>query len=170
MGRYSNHHRLLSLYLHFTEIIGNDKISSCRSAYFLQRDSRCMITCAWGLAVMIPVYIFGPFSGGHFNPAVTIGLAVGGLFPWSMVPGYLIAQFSGAFVGAALVSILFRDQFNATEGDPNAKLGIFCTQPAVRNIPLNSLSEFVGTFVLLFSIMPGRHPRLSAPGSRDVYV
>ena len=138
----------------------------------------CMITCAWGLAVMIPVYIFGPFSGGHFNPAVTIGLAVGGLFPWSMVPGYLIAQFSGAFVGAALVSILFRDQFNATEGDPNAKLGIFCTQPAVRNIPLNSLSEFVGTFVLLFSIMgisnaAGLHPAQGmglAVGMGNLYI
>lgn len=112
----------------------------------------CMITCAWGLAVMIPAYIFGVHSGAHFNPALTIGLAVGGLFPWAMVPGYCVAQFAGAFCGAAIVSILFHDQFKATE-DPAAKLGVFCTAPAVRNLPLNFFSEFVGTFVLLFAIM-----------------
>lgn len=111
-----------------------------------------MITCAWGLAVMIPAYIFGVHSGAHFNPALTIALAVGGLFPWDMVPGYCVAQFLGAFCGGALVSIMFHDQFAATE-DPATKLGVFCTAPAVRNLPLNFLSEFVGAFVLLFAIM-----------------
>lgn len=111
-----------------------------------------IITCAWGLAVMLPAFVFGAYSGAHFNPALTIGLAVGGLFPWDMVPGYCIAQFLGGFCGGALVSILFHEQFAATE-DQATKLGVFCTAPAVRNLPLNFLSEFVGTFVLLFTIL-----------------
>ena len=69
------------------------------------------ITFAWGLAVMVPAFIFGAASGAHFNPALTIALAVDGSFAWSMVPGYIVAQFAGAFVGACLVYILFKDQF-----------------------------------------------------------
>lgn len=142
-----------------------------------QGGGLCMITCAWGLAVMIPAYIFGAYSGAHFNPALTIGLAVGGLFPWDMVPGYVIAQMAGGFCGGALVSIMFHDQFAATE-DQAAKLGVFCTAPAVRNLPLNFLSEFVGTFVLLFAILgistaAGLHPAPNAGlaiGMSNLYV
>ena len=84
------------------------------------------ITFAWGLAVMIPAFIFGAASGAHFNPALTIALAVDGSLSWGLVPGYIIAQFAGAFVGACLVYALFKD----------------------RNI----LSEAIGTFVLVFAI------------------
>ena len=58
------------------------------------------ITLAWGLAVLVPAFIFGEASGASFNPALTIALAVEGSFPWAQVPGYIIAQFAGAFVGA----------------------------------------------------------------------
>lgn len=51
------------------------------------------ITFAWGLAVLVPAFIFGSSSGAHFNPALTIALAAIGNFSWSMVPGYVIAQF-----------------------------------------------------------------------------
>ena len=68
------------------------------------------ITFAWGLAVMIPAFIFGAASGAHFNPALTIALAVDGSLSWGLVPGYIIAQFAGAFVGACLVYALFKDQ------------------------------------------------------------
>ena len=77
------------------------------------------ITIAWGLAVMVPAFIFGAASGAHFNPALTIALAVDGSMSWSMVPGYLIAQFAGAFLGACLVYILFKGQFDATEDKSN---------------------------------------------------
>ncbi len=73
------------------------------------------ITFAWGLAVMIPAVIFGAASGAHFNPALTLALAVDGSLSWGLVPGYIIAQFAGAFVGACLVYALFKDQFDATE-------------------------------------------------------
>lgn len=58
------------------------------------------ITFAWGLAVLLPAFIFGEASGASFNPALTIALAVDGSFAWSMVPGYIIAQIAGAFVAA----------------------------------------------------------------------
>ncbi len=110
------------------------------------------ITFAWGLAVMLPAFIFGEASGASFNPALTIALAVNGSFEWSMVPGYIAAQIAGAFVGACLVWILFKEQFDATE-NPAAKLGVFSTGPSVPNTGLNILSEAIGTFVLVFAIL-----------------
>jgi len=109
------------------------------------------ITFAWGLAVMVPAFIFGAASGASFNPALTLALAIDGSFDWALVPGYIIAQFAGAFVGACLVYILFKEQFDATD-DPGAKLGVFSTGPSVPNLPLNILSEAIGTFVLVFAI------------------
>lgn len=67
------------------------------------------ITIAWGLAVMVPAFIFGEASGASFNPALTIALAVGGMFDWALVPGYVIAQILGGIVGGILVYILFKD-------------------------------------------------------------
>lgn len=109
------------------------------------------ITFAWGLAVLVPAFIFGEASGASFNPALTIALAADGSFAWSMVPGYIVAQIAGAFLGACIVYILFKEQFDATE-DPGTKLGVFSTGPSVPNMPLNILSEAIGTFVLVFAI------------------
>jgi len=110
------------------------------------------ITLAWGLAVLLPAFIFSAVSGAHFNPALTVALAVNGSFPWRMVPGYMLAQLLGAFTGACLVYVLFKEQFDAT-ADTATKLGVFSTAPAVKNIPLNLLSELIGSFVLVFSIL-----------------
>src|SRR5919112_1663002 len=57
-----------------------------------------VITFGWAMAVAIAVYCVGQFSGAHINPAVTISLAVTGQFDWALVPGYIIAQFIGAFI------------------------------------------------------------------------
>ena len=95
------------------------------------------ITFAWGLAVLLP--------------ALTIALAVDGSFAWPMVPGYIIAQIAGAFVGGCIVYLLFKGQFDATE-DPGTKLGVFCTGPSIANTGLNIFSEAVGTFILVFAI------------------
>jgi len=110
------------------------------------------ITLAWGLAVMLPAFVFGAASGASFNPALTIALAVNGSFDWAMVPGYIVAQIAGAFVGACLVYVLFKDQFDATQ-EPGTKLGVFSTGPAVPNMFRNLLSELIGTFVLVFTIL-----------------
>ena len=114
------------------------------------------ITLAWGLAVMVPAFIFGAASGAHFNPALTIALAVDGSLPWAEVPVYIIAQFAGAILGACIVYLMFKDQFDATD-DPGTKLGVFSTGPSVPNMPLNIFCEAVATFVLVFAIkgIPG---------------
>lgn len=109
------------------------------------------ITFAWGLAVMLPAFIFGAASGAHFNPALTLALAADGSMAWSLVPGYIIAQFAGAFVGACIVYIMFKDHYDATD-DPATKLGTFCCAPSIPNKALNLVSEIVGTFVLVFAI------------------
>ena len=67
-----------------------------------------VITIAWGLAVMCGVLIAGPYSGAHLNPALSIGLAAAGSFPWASVPGYVAAQLLGGFCGAVLVYIYIR--------------------------------------------------------------
>ena len=120
------------------------------------------ITIAWGLAVMVPAFIFGAASGAHFNPAVTIAMAIDGSLGWAMVPGYIAAQMLGAIVGACLVYLLFKDQFDATD-DPGTKLGVFSTGPAIPDLPRNLISEAVATFVLVFAILGmNQVPELSA--------
>lgn len=109
------------------------------------------ITIAWGLAVMVPAFIFGEASGASFNPALTIALAVGGMFDWALVPGYVIAQILGGIVGGILVYILFKDHFDATE-DPGTKLGVFSTGPSIPNTGRNIVQEAIATFVLVFAI------------------
>ena len=112
---------------------------------------------------MVPAFIFGAASGAHFNPALTLALAIDGSLSWGLVPGYIIAQFAGAFLGGCLVYVLFKDQFDATD-NPGTKLGVFSTGPSVPNMPLNILSEAVGTFVLVFAIKGIAQVADCAPG------
>ncbi|AKN33884.1 glycerol transporter [Clostridium carboxidivorans P7] len=111
-----------------------------------------VITAAWAIAVGLPAYIFGGISGAHLNPALTIGLAVVGKFPAAEVPGYVIAQMLGGFVGAVLVWLTFLPHWKETEGQAD-KLGIFCTAPAIRNLKANFLTEFLATATLVFGIL-----------------
>lgn len=127
------------------------------------------ITFAWGLAVMLPAFIFGASSGAHFNPALTIALAVDGSLAWGLVPGYIIAQFAGAFLGACLVYLLFKDQFDATES-AGTKLGVFSTGPSIPNMGRNILSEAVGTFVLVFAIKGLAQAVAVPPGVSNLLV
>jgi glycerol uptake facilitator protein len=111
-----------------------------------------VVTAGWGFAVAIGAYITGWVSGAHLNPAVTIGMASIGQFPWGMVPGYIVAQIAGAFVGAVLVYITYKDHF-ATTDDADAKLGVFATIPAIRNMTINFITEVIGTAMLLIGIL-----------------
>ena len=111
-----------------------------------------VITMAWGFAVMCGVFIAGPFTGAHLNPAVTVGLALAGQFAWAKVAAYCAAQILGGICGAALVYAYYKDHFDATE-DPDTKLGCFCTIPAIRNKWRNFFCEFVGTWLLVFVIL-----------------
>ena len=111
-----------------------------------------VITLGWALAVFVGVIVANPGSGAHLNPAVTIAMAYAGKLSWSLVPTYLAAQMIGAFLGAILVWIQYKSHFDATD-DANAKLGVFCTGPAIRAPFLNFLSEVIGTFVLVYAAL-----------------
>lgn len=110
------------------------------------------VATGWAFAVGISAYIFGPVSGGHFNPALTIALAAIGKFAWAEVPGYIVAQMLGGILGATLVWVHYLPHW-ATTQDKAAKLGVFCTGPAIRSTGANFVSEFIGTFVLVFGIL-----------------
>ena len=126
-----------------------------------------VITTGWALAVTIAVYSVGSVSGAHLNPAVTIGLATIGTFPWSNVPGYVVAQIAGGFLGAIVVWLAYLPHWEATT-DPAAKLGVFCTAPAIRKPSANVITEIIGTFVLVLGILAVLSPANLAPGLRLV--
>ena len=110
-----------------------------------------VITFGWAMAVAIAVYCVAQFSGALINPAVTIGLAAAGQFDWALVPGYIIAQFLGAFVGAVIVWLAYLPHWPET-ADEGLKLGVFCTAPAIYNTTANLITEIIGTFVLVFGV------------------
>jgi glycerol uptake facilitator protein len=110
-----------------------------------------VITTGWALAVFVGITVAGPYSGAHLNPAVTIGLAIAGKFPWENVPLYISAQMLGAFIGAFLVWLMYYDHLKRTN-NPGSVLAVFCTGPAVRNYISNIVSEIVGGFVLVFVV------------------
>lgn len=111
-----------------------------------------VITVGWAMAVFTGVALVGDISGAHLNPAVTIGLAAAGKFAWANAPAYLLAQMLGAMFGAILVWLMHRSHFAATT-DVDAKLGVFCTGPAIRNPVENLLSELFGTCVLVLGAL-----------------
>jgi glycerol uptake facilitator protein len=136
-----------------------------------QNSGWIVITTGWGIAVAIGVYTVGRISGAHLNPAVTIALATIGSFPWAQVPGYLAAQVIGAFIGAVLVWLAYLPHWGETN-DAAAKLGVFCTGPAIRHPMGNAISEFIGTAVLLFGILAiaANAQTLARPGDVDLSV
>src|SRR5918998_2348755 len=110
-----------------------------------------VITFGWAMGVAVAVYAVIGISGGFINPAVTLGFAAIGQLSWAVVPGYIIAQLLGAFVGAVIVWLAYLPHWEET-ADPGLKLGVFCTAPAIYNTPANLITEVVGTFVLVFGV------------------
>ncbi|MBX3444646.1 MAG: aquaporin family protein [Planctomyces sp.] len=106
-----------------------------------------VVTAGWGFAVAIAVYAAHAASGGHLNPAVTIGLAATGQFDWPLVPTYLAAQLLGGILGGVIVWLAYLNHWAATD-DPDAKRAVFCTAPAIRSPAANLLTEIIGTCVL----------------------
>nr|WP_245941709.1 MIP/aquaporin family protein [Vallicoccus soli] len=118
-----------------------------------------LVNFGWGLAVFAGVFVAFR-SGAHLNPAVTLGLLSSGADEYA--PGvevtfastlvYLAAEFVGAFLGAVVAWLAYRDHFDQ-EPDPEAKLGVFSTGPAIRDYPWNVVTEVIGTFVLVFVVL-----------------
>jgi glycerol uptake facilitator protein len=123
-----------------------------------------VIATGWGLAVAVAVYCVYAASGAHLNPAVTLAMAALGKLAWSAVPAYLAAQMTGAVLGAAVVWLAYLPHWTATE-DKAAKLGVFCTAPAIRNPAANFVTEVVGTFVLVLGVLAILSPENLLPGS-----
>jgi glycerol uptake facilitator protein len=117
-----------------------------------QNSGWIVITAGWAFAVTVAVYAVGTFSGAHLNPAVTIGLASIGKFPWTSVPTYVGGQMLGAFLGATIVWLAYLPHWAVTESQPS-KLAVFCTGPAIRNTPANLVTEIIGTFVLVLGVL-----------------
>lgn len=121
-----------------------------------------VITVGWAMAVMVGAYSAAPFSGAHLNPAITLSLASIGLFPWTLVPGYIAAQAAGAAIGAVAVYLAYLPHWSLTPDAPS-KLACFSTAPAVRRPAANFTAEFIGTFVLVFAV-------LAVPSSRNMVI
>lgn len=113
------------------------------------------VCLAWGMAVTFGVYVAGNFgSQGHLNPAVTLGFAAFGFFPIKSALPYLLGQFLGAFVGAAIVIIHYAPHFQAAKSSAEGNsVGIFATGPAIRNPLFNFLSEMIATFTFIFCLL-----------------
>jgi len=122
------------------------------------------ITFAWGLAVMMGVFVSGKISGGHLNPAVTITLAAFRGFPWSKVVPYCIAQIAGAFAGAAIVFMNYRPAFEKFDPMLEKSAGVFATFPAFPNTPsAGFIDQVLGTALLLMLIMAITDERNTPP-------
>lgn len=122
------------------------------------------ITAGWAFAVMCGVFtaIACGSPEAHINPAVTLGFAIrSGDF--SRVIPFLVAQISGAFLGAALVWAHYFPHWRVTP-EPALKLAVFSTSPAIRSAPANFLSEVIGTFILVFVVCAIFSKHVSALG------
>ncbi len=116
------------------------------------------ISIGWAMAVFVAVMVSSRFSGAHLNPAVTLALALKS-GNWSNLLSYIPAQFAGAMTGAFGVWVLYKQHVEAT-ADPDLKLAVFCTAPAIRNPVMNLLSEAAATFVLVITVLYGTAPEV----------
>jgi glycerol uptake facilitator protein len=118
-----------------------------------QNGGWIVITFGWAMAVFIGVFTSVKLGGsGHLNPAVTIALAATGKFKTPLIAPYILAQLAGAFTGSVLAWLTYQKHFAASE-DADAKKAIFCTAPAIRSPLNNVITEFIGTFVLMFGAL-----------------
>ncbi|MEV3992502.1 MIP/aquaporin family protein [Streptomyces sp. NPDC049837] len=113
-----------------------------------------VIAFGWGFGVLAGAYTAAPLSGGHLNPAVTVGVAVD-TGEWGKVPLYVLAQMVGAVLGAVLAWLVYYAQFRANADAKTAQptLGIFSTGPEIRNPAANLTTEVVATVALVLPIL-----------------
>lgn len=128
---------------------------------FLRKSGMCgsggvVAALGWGLSMVSVAVCFGPISGAHCNPAVTIGFWAAGQLNANLVLGYIISQCIGAFIGALIVWQLYKDHLDA-EPSAETKLGVFATSPSLPNTFRNCLSEAVATFCLMFILLSLGH-------------
>ena len=126
------------------------------------------IAWAWGIGVILGVYVSGRISGGHINPAVTIALAAFQGFPWRKVAPYVLAQTAGAFVAALIVRFVYADLiYKVDPGTTIATQGIFSTLPG-NGLPGVSITtaffdQITGTAILVFVVFALVNARNNPP-------
>lgn len=128
-----------------------------------------VITFGWALGVAFAAYTVGRISGAHINPAVTVALASIGAFEWHLVPGYIGAQVAGGFLGAVLVYAAFFAHWGETD-DRDGMLACFSTSPAVRRFIPAFVTEFIGTFLLIFGVLAIGHVALGASDVEEAWT
>jgi glycerol uptake facilitator protein len=127
---------------------------------------------AWGLGVVMGVYVAGGISGAHINPAVTLTLALRRGFPWGKVGPYMLAQLIGAFLAALVVRWNFWEAFDKFDPAKGFKSQVvFNTYPNNAN-PYANISQvgalrdqIIGTAMLLILVLAITDARNMAPGS-----
>lgn len=125
-----------------------------------------VITFGWAMAVFMGVYISNKLGGGgHLNPAVTLALAAFKDLDAALILPYIAGQMAGAFTGAVIVWLSYKQHFDATE-DKDLKLAVFSTGPAIRNTGYNLLTEMIGAAVLMFSAL-ALSPSATSLGTLD---
>jgi glycerol uptake facilitator len=129
-----------------------------------QNSGWIVIAAGWACGVTIAVYAVNALSGAHLNPAVTIAAAAIGKFEWARVPGYVLAQTAGAFLGGILVWLTYLPHWALTD-DKGAKLAVFCTGPAVRRPSANVVSEAIATAALTLGLLTVLTPKNLIPNS-----
>ena len=108
-----------------------------------------VIAFGWGMAVYMGASASLALGGsGHLNPAVTIAMAAFTDFETDKILPFIGGQFAGAIAASFIVWLAYKQHFDETQ-DGNAKLGVFCNAPAIRNTGWNLMTEIVGTFVLV---------------------
>ncbi len=122
-----------------------------------------VITAGWALAVFVGAFCAAPASGAHLNPAVTLAMAIAGKIAVAKVPGYLLAQLLGGFVGGSLVFAFYREHFKVSD-NADGKLACFATAPNIRNSAQSFFCEALGTFVLILPIFLLSDATFGLPG------
>src|SRR5437762_7004291 len=117
------------------------------------------VALAFGLTVLTGAYAFGPISGGHFNPAVTIGLWAGGRFPARDIPAYVIAQLIGAIVAAGILYLIASGKAGFDLSAGFAANGFAEHSPGGYSLTAALITEIVMTFMFLMVILGTTHKR-----------
>jgi len=114
------------------------------------------VALAFGLSVVVGAYAFGPISGGHFNPAVTIGLWVAGRFPGSKVGSYIVAQVVGGAIGSSLLYLICLGNpgfASSARASGFASNGFGAHSPSGFGVGAAMLTEALVTFIFVAVII-----------------
>ncbi|MEO8604128.1 MAG: aquaporin Z [bacterium] len=117
------------------------------------------VSLAFGLTVLTGAYALGPISGGHFNPAVSVGLCVGGRFPASQLGGYVAAQVFGGIVGAGVLYLIASGKADFSLAAGFASNGYGEHSPGGYSLLAGLVAELVMTFMFLIVILGATHAR-----------